>query len=170
LCGQGNGEPDLPKANSQNARRVLSQAELARITEAISFGLTDVDVYNLAMINQDTLLEWNLDPEFSGQIKEAVADRLLKRLKRIERGENSWQGTAWIVERLMPHRCSKPELQISLNTAQESGSGIKIMFSLERGRARPIREKIRRMLDDYQRSRGVEREADAELVREPTNS
>jgi hypothetical protein len=108
-------------------------------------------------------------------MKEAVADRLLKRLKRIERGENDWQGTAWIVERLMPHRYSKPELQISLNSAQESGSGIKIMFSLEKAQAieadaRPIREKVRRMLDDYQRSRGVEREADAELVREPTNS
>jgi hypothetical protein len=77
---------------------------VARISEAISFGLTDTEVSNLVSIEPNTLTNWNKDPEFLGQIKRAVAARLVMRLKRIERGEPGWQGTAWIVERLMSNR------------------------------------------------------------------
>ena len=39
------------------------------------------------------MTEWRKDPEFSGAIKRATAERLLLRLERIEAGEQGWQGT-----------------------------------------------------------------------------
>ena len=56
------------------------------------------------------MTEWRKDPEFSGAIKRATAQRLLLRLERIEAGERGWQGTAWALERLYPHRFARPEV------------------------------------------------------------
>jgi hypothetical protein len=63
---------------------------VARIAKAISLGLNDEETAALVRIDRDTLLEWNRDPEFSGAIKSAVADRMVKRLERIESGGNGW--------------------------------------------------------------------------------
>jgi hypothetical protein len=51
------------------------------------------------MIRPDLLEK---DPEFCGAIRRAVAIRNLDRLKRIEKGEPGWQGTASAMERLYP--------------------------------------------------------------------
>jgi hypothetical protein len=52
----------------------------------------------------------------------------LLRLKRIEAGEQGWQGTAWALERLHPSRFARPEAQfaqqINVNTGRPRGSGI----------------------------------------------
>ena len=68
---------------------------VAKIAAAIAIGLTDEEASLLAGINPDTMTEWRKDPEFSGAIKRATAERLLLRLERIEAGEQGWQGTAW---------------------------------------------------------------------------
>jgi hypothetical protein len=74
---------------------------VAKIAEAVAIGLTDEEAALLAGINPDTMTEWRKDPEFSGAIKRATAQRLLLRLKRIEAGEQGWQGTAWaLVQRI----------------------------------------------------------------------
>ena len=70
-------------------RRTANQAHagvVARIAEAIAIGLTDEEASLLAGINPDTMTEWRKDPEFSGAIKRATAERLLMRLERIEDG------------------------------------------------------------------------------------
>ena len=67
---------------------------VARISEAISLGLKDVETAALVRIHWETLIEWKKDPEFSEAIKSAVAARMVKRLKRIESGTNGWQGCA----------------------------------------------------------------------------
>ena len=59
---------------------------VAKIAEAIAIGLTDEEASLLAGINPDTMTEWRKDPEFSGAIKKATAQRLVLRLKRIEAG------------------------------------------------------------------------------------
>ena len=59
---------------------------VAKIAEAIAIGLTDDELSLLAGINPDTMTEWRKDPEFSGAIKKATAQRLLLRLERIEAG------------------------------------------------------------------------------------
>ena len=73
---------------------------VAKIAEAVAIGLTDEEAGLLAGIRHDTMTEWRKDPEFSGAVKRARAQRLLLRLERIEAGEQGWQGTAWALERL----------------------------------------------------------------------
>jgi hypothetical protein len=133
---------------------------VARIAKAISLGLNDEETAALVRIDRDTLLEWNKDPEFSGTIKSAVADRMVKRLERIESGGNGWQGSAWLAERLFPTRYAKPEVQISLNTASGQGNNAHVItISLEEAErieaeAAPIREAARQLLEEYERNRG----------------
>ena len=70
-------------------------------------------------------------------------------------GVDGWQGTAWLVERLYPHRFSRPELQISLqNTFNQTTNALSIVISKEEIReieseAAPEREKIRRLFETY---------------------
>ncbi len=101
---------------------------VAKIAEAVAVGLTDDEAALLAGINSDTMTEWREDPEFSGAIKRATAQRLLLRLERIEGGEQGWQGTAWALERLHPSRFARPGAQfaqqINVNTGRPRGSGI----------------------------------------------
>jgi hypothetical protein len=83
---------------------------VTKIAEAIAIGSTDEEASLLAGIDPDTMTEWRKDPEFSGAIKKATAQRLLLRLERIEAGVRGWQGTAWALERLYPHRFARPEV------------------------------------------------------------
>ena len=105
---------------------------LSRISEAVSLGLTDEETCNFVGIETDTLVRWKKDPEFYGAIKGAIATRLVLRLKKIEMGADGWQGAAWLTERLMPQRYSKPEVQISLqNNFTQSVNALTITISLE---------------------------------------
>ena len=56
-------------------------------------------------------------------IKRATAQRLLLRLKRIEAGEQGWQGTAWALERLHPSRFARPEVMNQIAVVNQSGKG-----------------------------------------------
>ena len=60
---------------------------VAKLAEAVAIGLTDEEAALLAGINPDTMTEWRKDPEFSGAIKRATAQRLKLRLERIEAGK-----------------------------------------------------------------------------------
>jgi hypothetical protein len=75
----------------------------------------------LAGINPDTMTEWRKDAEFSGAIKKATAQRLLLRLERIEAGEQGWQGTAWALERIYPHRFARPEVMNQIAVVNQAG-------------------------------------------------
>jgi hypothetical protein len=91
-----------------------------QICEAISYGLTDEEVAAMVGIDDSTLTCWKKIPEFSGAIKKAVALRKLDRLKRIEKGEPGWQGTAWAMERLYPKEFSRPEVQLQYKVAEDA--------------------------------------------------
>jgi hypothetical protein len=73
------------------------------IAAAIASGLTDREAGIVAGIRSEA-------------IEKATAERLLLRLERIEAGEQGWQGTAWALERIYPHRFARPEVmnQIAL--------------------------------------------------------
>ncbi len=94
---------------------------VAKIAEAVAIGLTDEEASLLAGINPDTMTEWRKDPEFSGAIKRATAQRLLLRLERIEAGEQGWQGTAWALERLHPARFARPEVMNQIAVVNQGG-------------------------------------------------
>ena len=94
---------------------------VAKIAEAVAIGLTDEEAAVLAGVNPDTMTEWRKDPEFSGALKRATAERLLMRLERIEAGEQGWQGTAWALERLYPHRFARPEVMNQIAVVNQGG-------------------------------------------------
>src|SRR6516164_268008 len=131
-----------------------------KIADAIALGLADDEAASLAGVSDMTLTTWRRDPAFLGKIKNAVSTRLAMRLSRIESGANGWQGTAWLLERLYPTRFSKPEIQISLNNSfNQTVNALSITISPEEAKeieaqAAPGREKVRRMLEEYQSRRG----------------
>jgi hypothetical protein len=106
---------------AKDARPSACRKWSAKIAEAVATGLTDEEAALLAGINPDTMTEWRKDPEFSGAIKKATAQRLLLRLERIEAGEQGWQGTAWALERLYPHRFSRPEVMNQIAVVNQGG-------------------------------------------------
>lgn len=89
-----------------------------QICEAISYGLTDEETAALVGIDDSTFTRWKKDPEFCRAIKKAQATRLLIRLKRIEKGESGWQGTAWALER-HPERFGSPEARLRRKDAED---------------------------------------------------
>ena len=91
---------------------------IAKVAEAIASGLTDREAGLLAGIRHDTMTEWRKYPEFSEAIEKATAERLLTRLERIEAGEQGWQGTAWALERIYPHRFARPEVMNQIAVVQ----------------------------------------------------
>jgi hypothetical protein len=106
------GRPTGRKTGGRPTKR--TPETVARIAEAISFGLTNEEAAAIVGIDDDTLTEWNKVPEFSGAIRSAVATRKLARLKRIEAGAQGWQGTAWALERQHLERLARPEIQLTL--------------------------------------------------------
>ena len=110
-------EIELRRPGGRPTKRTAKITE--QICEGISYGLTDEEVAALVGIDDYTLTRWKKDPEFCGAIKKAQAARLLIRLKRIEKGEPGWQGTAWAMERQAPGRFGSPEVQLRRKTADE---------------------------------------------------
>jgi hypothetical protein len=146
------------KRGRVNEGRPTKQTDevVSKIANAIALGLADDEAASLAGISDMTLTTWRRDPEFLGKIKNAVSRRLAMRLSRIETGADGWQGTAWLLERLYPTRFSKPEIQISLsNSFNQTVNALSITISPEEAKeieakAAPEREKVRRMVEDYQ--------------------
>src|SRR5262249_50232760 len=126
-----------------------------KIANAIALGLADDEAASLAGVSDMTLTTWRRDPVFLGKIKNAVSTRLAMRLSRIESGADGWQGTARLLERLYPHRFSRPEVQISLqNTFNQTTSALTIVISKEEyeqinARAEESRAKVREMFAAY---------------------
>jgi hypothetical protein len=113
---------------------------MAKIAEAVAIGLTDEEAALLAGINPDTMTEWHKDAKFSGAIKRATAQRLLLRLERIEAGEQGWQGTAWALERIYPHRFARPEVMNQIAVVTQGG---KAEYPLRERRPQSIHDNSR---------------------------
>jgi len=101
------------------------------------------------------VVRWKKDPEFYGSIKGAIAARLVLRLKKIEAGADGWHGAAWLTERLLPLRYSKPELQ--LNLIQQNNTTLNALsITISEKEVREIeaaasteRENVRQMFSRY---------------------
>jgi hypothetical protein len=101
----------------------LTPAVMAKLKEAFSYGLNDDQAAAVAGVSDVTLTIWKRRPEFMAEIREAINQRLLVRLKRIEEGENGWQGCGWILERLLPRQWAKPEVLIAVQNNLNVGIG-----------------------------------------------
>jgi hypothetical protein len=96
-----------------------------KIAEWISFGLSNKEVCALAHISEETFYQWSKDEEFAQAIEAAVATRTLERIKIVEAGGKNWIGSAWILERMFPHRFGKPEVQRYFQLKQEGEPAVK---------------------------------------------
>jgi hypothetical protein len=121
------GAFSVPKKRS--ARRggrptKLTPAILIKLKEAFALGLTDEQAASVVEVSDVTLTLWKRDPKFLAEIRGAVNKRLMLRLKRIEAGENGWQGCGWLLERLLPRQWAKPEVLIAVqNNLSLNGAG-----------------------------------------------
>jgi hypothetical protein len=113
-------ERETKKIKHPGGRPTKRTAQVTRqICEAISYNLTDEEVAALVGIDASTLTRWKKESEFCGAIKKAQAARLLIRLKRIEKGEPGWQGTAWALERQDPERFGPPAVRLRRNDVED---------------------------------------------------
>jgi hypothetical protein len=70
---------------------------------------------------------WRHDPqytEFNELIKAAQAEKLLKRLARIDAGSAGWQGAAWIAERCYARDFCRPEIQFNQQINISNGAPV----------------------------------------------
>lgn len=89
---------------------------LEKLAEAIASGMPDKFACERVGITEDTLGDWRRSkPGFSVYLDAARAERMLKRINRIDVGETGWQGTAWILERRWGEHFARPELQINMS-------------------------------------------------------
>src|SRR4029434_10015921 len=104
-------------------RPTLYTPELAnRLADHIAAGLTDEEAAALEDISCDCIQRWRKgNREFCEAVKKAEAQRLRRRLTRIEAGEQGWQGTAWALERIYPHRFARPEIQTQIAIVNQGG-------------------------------------------------
>ena len=116
--------PKKTATRGQGRPSKLTPAVLAKLKEAFAYGLNDDQAAAVAGVSDVTLTLWKRRPEFMAEIREAINERLLVRLKRIEEGENGWQGCGWILERLLPRQWAKPEVLIAVqNNLTLNGAG-----------------------------------------------
>ena len=104
-------------------RPTLYTPELAnRLADHIAAGLTDEEAAALEDISCDCINRWRKsNREFCEAVKKAEAQRLRRRLTRIEAGEQGWQGTAWALERIYPHRFARPEVMNQIAVVNQGG-------------------------------------------------
>jgi hypothetical protein len=101
----------------------LTPAVMAKLKEAFALGLTDDQAAAVVNISDVTLTLWKRNPAFMAEIRGAITERLMVRLKRIEQGENGWQGCGWLLERLLPRQWAKPEILIAVQNNISTGNG-----------------------------------------------
>jgi hypothetical protein len=115
--------PKKTSTRAQGRPTKLTPQVKAKLKEAFSYGLNDDQAAAVAGVSDVTLTLWKRRPEFMAEIREAINERLLVRLKRIEAGENGWQGCGWILERLLPRQWAKPEVLIAVQNNLNVGVG-----------------------------------------------
>jgi hypothetical protein len=131
----------------------MTRPLVAKIAEALSFGLSDQEAADVAGIDDLTITRWRKIPSFCRDIKFAISARLLLRLKRIEAGEDGWQGTAWTLERMYPTRFAKPEIQLSFHS-NYTQNNLSISVTVSEAKeieaiAEPVRQSVKDMFAQY---------------------
>ena len=161
-----------PKRNGRPSK--LTPAVMAKIKEAFAYGLTDEQTASIVGVSEVTMTLWKRKPAFMAEIRGAVNERLIFRLKRIEAGENGWQGCGWILERLLPRQWAKPEILVAIqNNMQLNGAGGSSGMSLEQMVIADLQFEKLRQNPNYQhrnQEQGKVREVPGEIVVEPALS
>jgi hypothetical protein len=87
-----------------------------KLAECISYGLTTTEACRVVKISIETFRRWDEIPEFHEKMESGKAQRLLIWLKDVESGKSGWQSKSWMLERQMPARFGRPEVQVAIGT------------------------------------------------------
>jgi hypothetical protein len=108
----------------------LTPTVMAKLKEAFSYGLNDDQAAAVAGVSDVTRTIWKRNPAFMAELRGAINERLLVRLKRIEAGDNGWQGCGWILERLLPRQWAKPEVLVAIQNTMNVNNGAQNLEAL----------------------------------------
>lgn len=119
----------VPKKNGRPTK--LTPTVMAKLKEAFSLGLTDDQAASVVNVSDVTLTMWKRNPSFLAEIQGAINERLMLRLRRIEAGDNGWQGCGWLLERLLPRQWAKPEVMLAVNNITNQTTNNTLIVSAE---------------------------------------
>jgi hypothetical protein len=130
------------------------QKEIARL---FFLCFTDEQVAFCVGVNQKTIQRARRG-EFCPAIKKAEMEREANYRQRTWDGAEGWQGAAWNLERKYPKQYSKPELQLQINTTNQTVNNTLIVTAeVAHGinsRVKDVDAKIERLLKDKGRGNG----------------
>lgn len=118
-----------PKRNGRPSK--LTPTVMAKLKEAFALGLTDDQAASVVNVSDVTLTMWKRNPSFLAEIQGAINERLMLRLRRIEAGDNGWQGCGWLLERLLPRQWAKPEVMLAVNNITNQTTNNTLIVSAE---------------------------------------
>jgi hypothetical protein len=113
-------------------------------------------------ISEDAFTDWRRkDPGFARQVEEASGKMALRLLGKIEKqADENFSAAAWILERRFAENFARPEIQFNM-VAQNNvtDNHLTIVISAEEAKqlnaqGEECREKVRRMVEEYQLRRG----------------
>ena len=125
---------------------------IKQIAEAFLYGFTDEETALLAGISEKTIRRARLG-QFCPEIKRAEQARKAEYINRITEGTRpDWARWAWFLERRFPLQFSKPEIQLAINTTNQTVNNTLIVTAeVAHGissRVKDVDAKIERLLKD----------------------
>ena len=123
-----------------------------QIADCFFDGLTDEETASLCEINQKTIQRARRG-DWCPAIKRAEHGRLQMYVRRLRDGaQQDWQRIAWFLERRYPERFSKPEIQLAINTTNQTVNNTLVVVAEVakeiHGRVKEADAKIERLLKD----------------------
>ena len=135
----------------------MTPALQKQIAELFFLCFTDEQVAMYCGINEKTIRRARLG-QFCPAIKKAEMHREAMYRKRTWDGADGWQGAAWNLERKYPTQFSRPEIQLAVNTTNNTVNNTLIVTAEVAGvikdRVREAEVKIDKLLKDKRGANG----------------
>ena len=127
----------------------MAECFLCAFTDAQTAQLCGIDVRTIERARRGT---------FCRAIKIAELRRELAYRKKIWDAKGFWQGAAWFLERKYPTQFAKPEIQLAINTTNQTVNNTLIVTAEVAGtiasRVREVDAKIEKLLKDKRGGNG----------------
>ena len=137
--------------------KAITKAIEKTIAELFWLAFTDEQVALFTGINVSTIQRARAGT-FCIAIKRAEIRREMIYRKKIWSGKEGWQGAAWSMERKYPGQFSRPEIQLQINTTNQTVNNTLIVTAeVAHGissRVKDVDAKIERLLKDKRGSNG----------------
>ena len=137
---------------------VITPAVQKQIAECFFDGLTDHETAVLCEVNERTIQRARAG-QFCRAIKKAEFARKQFYVKKLRDGKRAdWPRIAWFLERRYPTEFAKPEIQLAINTTNQTVNNTLVVVAEVakeiHGRVKEADAKIERLLKDKRGSNG----------------